>query len=61
MTDAAHVPCQDRAGGIRRFVWDLPHGRILIDVHPDGRVDVNGRAVAPATPPPAVAAVRRIG
>ncbi len=45
MTDGAHVPRVDGPDGIQRFVWDLPHAQILIDVHPDGRVEVNGRPV----------------
>ena len=46
--DGELVPCDRRTDGSLRFVWDLPYGRILIDVHPDGGVAVNGRAVAPA-------------
>ena len=49
MTDGAHVPRVDGPDGIQRFVWDLPHAQILIDVHPDGRVEVNGRPVAEST------------
>jgi hypothetical protein len=48
--DHEPVPCDRRNDGSARFVWELPYGRILIDVQADGGVVVNGRAVTPAPP-----------
>jgi hypothetical protein len=47
------VPGDIQSDGSTRFVWDLPCGRILIEVAADGAVAVNGRAVEPAPLRPA--------
>ena len=36
--DHEPVPCDRRNDGSARFVWELPYGRILIDVQADGGV-----------------------
>ncbi len=46
--DGQAVPCDRRGDGSLRFVWQLPYGRIVIDVWPDGAVAVNGSQVPPA-------------
>ena len=45
MSDSLHVPVEDLGHGARRFIWDMPYGRVLIDVLADGQVLVNGAAV----------------
>ncbi len=47
--DGQAVPCDRRGDGSLRFVWQLPYGRIVIDVWPDGAVAVNGSQVPPAS------------
>lgn len=47
-TAVEDVPCAARSDGTLQFVWLLPYGLIVIDVHPDGTVTVNGSAVEPA-------------
>ena len=48
MSDSLHVPVEELGQGTRRYVWDLPYGRVLIDVFVDGRMMVNGSAVGDA-------------
>lgn len=38
------------AEGVRRFVWRLAYGDILVEVRDDGTVHVNGERVEPIAP-----------